>query len=90
MAEPKYKPGDKFIVEITEGPERYGPDDCLYFDMQGHTFTESFLDSLKRYDEAAIVRQAIQRRIDELTEMVIAFEKERDALCDAIREGDKP
>ena len=90
MVEPKYKPGDKFIVEITEGPERYCPDDCLYFDMQGHTFTERFFDSLKRYDEAAIVRQAIQRRIEEIEAMIVAWEKERDALCEVICEGDNP
>lgn len=85
MSEPKYEVGDKFIFEIEEVDDSSG---ITYYEANGYTFTEEVLSRVKQYDEAKIVREAIQRRIDELTAMVVAFEKERDALCEYINRKD--
>lgn len=86
MKELKYKPGDKFIIEIEKAPDYDWNSD--YRGTTGVVMDEKFLDGLERYDEAKIVRKAIQRRIDKLTAMVTAFEKERDALCEYINRKD--
>lgn len=85
MSEPKYKVGDKFIFTIDAVDDSSG--DVIYI-TNGLTFTQRALDAVERYDEAKVVRKAIQRRIDELMAMVVAFEKERDALCDYINRKD--
>lgn len=89
MSEPKYKVGDKFIFTIDAVVDSSGVE---IYKAKGLTFTQHALDALERYDEAEIVRSAVQRRIDELTAMVAAFEKERDALCECInrKDGDDP
>lgn len=79
MSEPKYKAGDKFIVTIDAIDTAFGG---TTYKANGLSFTTHAVEALEPYDEAEIVRGAIQRRIDELTAMVVAFEKERDALCD--------
>jgi len=84
----KYKPGDKFIIEIEKAPDYEWNSD--YRGTTGVVMDEKFLDGLERYDESAIVRKAIQRRIEEIEAMIVAWEKEHDALCDVIREDDKP
>jgi hypothetical protein len=85
MSEPKYKPGDKFILEIDTVDEALGG---VVYSAQDLRLSEWSLSKLKRYDEAKVVREAIQRRIDELMAMVGAFEKERDALCEYINRKD--
>jgi hypothetical protein len=79
MSEPKYKVGDKFIFTIDAVDDAFG---CATYKANGLMFTQYALDAVERYDEAKVVREAIQRRIDELMLMVASFEKERDALCD--------
>lgn len=85
MSEPKYKVGDKFIFTIDAVDEAFGG---VTYKANGLTFTQYALDAVERYDEAKIVRGAIQRRIDELMAMVVAYEKERDALCEYINRKD--
>lgn len=85
MSEPKYKVGDKFVFTIEEVDKASG---VWIYRTNGLAFTQSSLDAVERYDEAKIVRGAIQRRIDELTAMVVAFEKERDVLCDYMNRKD--
>ncbi len=85
MSKPKYKVGDKFIFTIDEVDEASG---VWIYRANGLTFTQLALDSVERYDEAKIVRKAIQRRIDELMAMVVAFEKERDVLCEYMNRKD--
>ena len=85
MSEPKYKVGDKFIFTIDAVDEAFG---SATYKANGLTFTQYALDAVERYDEAKVVREAIQRRIDELMAMVVAFEKERDALCEYINRKD--
>lgn len=85
MEEPKYKVGDKFIFTIDAVDEALGG---VIYKTNGLAFTQLALDSVERYDEAKIVRKAIQRRIDELMAMVVAFEKERDELCEYMNRED--
>ena len=85
MSEPKYKVGDKFIVTIDAIDTAFGG---MTYKVNGLTFTSHAIEALEPYDEAEIVRMAIQRRIDELTAMVVAFEKERDELCEYMNRED--
>lgn len=81
MIEPRYKAGDKFIVEVDSW-------DCNnedYIVAQTLRIPQWGLDRLERYDEAEITRRFIERRIEELRKQIEAFERERDAICDAIR-----
>ena len=82
MIEPKYKVGDKFIFEIEEVDDSSG---TTYYEANGYTFTEEYLSRVKQYDEAEITRRFIERRIEELRKQIETFERERDAICDAIR-----
>lgn len=85
MCEAKYKVGDKFIFTIDKVDEALGG---VIYKANGLSFTQYALDAVERFDEAKIVRKAIQRRIDELMAMVVAFEKERDALCEYMNRKD--
>lgn len=85
MSEAKYKVGDKFIFTIDAVDEAFGG---VTYKANGLSFTQYALDAVERYDEAKIVREAIQRRIDELMAMVVAFEKERDVLCEYMNRKD--
>lgn len=82
MPEPMYKVGDKFVLTIDAVDESFG---CVNYKASGLTFSPAGLDRFERYDEAEITRRFIERRIEELRKQIEAFERERDAICDAIR-----
>ena len=82
MPEPMYKVGDKFVVTIDAVDESFGG---VTYKANGLTFWPAWLDRLERYDETEITRHVIERRIEELRKQIEAFERERDAICDAIR-----
>ena len=82
MSEPKYHVGDKFIVEIAAVVEEFG---CVTYKSNHLTFTEDALSTLEPCDELEITIRVIKRRVEELRKQIEAFERERDAICDAIR-----
>lgn len=86
MSEPKYKVGDKFIFTIDAVDEAFG---YVTYKANGLTFTQYALDAVERYDDAEITRRFIERRIEKLRKQIEAFERERDAICDVIRNMDK-
>lgn len=86
MPEPMYKVGDKFVLTIDAVDESFGG---VTYKANGLTFTPAALDRLERYDETEITRHVIERRIEELRKQIEAFERERDAICDVIRNMDR-
>ena len=85
MIEPKYKVGDKFIIEVNSW-DGFNED---YIVAETLRIPQLGLDRLERYDEAEITRRFIERRIEKLRKQIEAFERERDAICDVIRNMDK-
>ena len=85
MIEPRYKAGDKFIIEV----ESWDCQNADYIVAGSLRIPQWGLDRLERYDETEITRRVIERRIEELRKQIEAFERERDAICDVIRNMDK-
>lgn len=87
----KYKPGDKFVIEIaneyhhTAGSGAFVGSDSLYR-IRGFNalmFDDYGLDKLEKYvGPPKEVKDAVQERIAELTAKIMSLEAERDNLCD--------
>lgn len=86
MPEPIYKVGDKLVLTIDAVDESFGG---VTYKANGLTFSPAALERLERYDEAEITRRVIERRIEKLRKQIEAFERERDAICDVIRNMDR-
>lgn len=81
----KYKPGEKFVIEIAK---EYNPtvgSGALYR-IKGFNalmFDDYGLDKLEKYAEPPEeVKDAVQKRITELTAQIMSLEAERGNLCD--------